>query len=141
MGRAAVAAPVAGAAPKRSNQTIPGTKKTAGYRRFWSVRAGSVFPAAMAGNTPRHQNYCLSFCRALSSSRVRKGLRSINSSAKSAWLCSSSTWVTLFDKAVIPELMNSNGIAMPKPSTVAIIACPIPCAINFGSLDPDATMA
>ena len=69
MGRAAVAAPVAGAAPKRSNQTIPGTKKTAGYRRFWSVRAGSVFPAAMAGNTPRHQNYCLSFCRALSSSR------------------------------------------------------------------------
>ncbi len=29
---------------------------------------------------------------------------------------------------------------MPRPSNVAIIACEIPAAISFGSLDPDSVM-
>ena len=37
-------------------------------------------------------------------------------------------------------LPNSNGMAIPRPSTVAIIAWLIPCAISFGSLEPDSVM-
>ena len=36
--------------------------------------------------------------------------------------------------------MNSSGIAMPRPSTVAIIAWPMPLAISRGSLEPDSVM-
>ena len=45
------------------------------------------------------------------------------------------------EKAVNPALMNNSGMAMPRPSTVAIIAWPMPCAISFGSLEPEATIA
>ena len=37
--------------------------------------------------------------------------------------------------------MNNSGIAMPRPSTVAIIAWPMPWAIRRGSLVPEATIA
>ncbi len=46
--------------------------------------------------------------------------------ASSAWLCSSRICVTDRDRLARPALMNNSGIAIPRPSTVAIIAWPMP---------------
>src|SRR3989338_5418390 len=61
-------------------------------------------------------------------------------SASSPALCSSRICTKLRDSVASPALANNNGTAIPSPRMVAIMAWPIPAAINFGLLEPDSTI-